>query len=401
MVKKAKLGVIGCGDLTTGDRFGHLKYIAELQQGGFLELSAVCDISENRAKFASERFHVPYYTDAEKMLSTDLDCVYIATPDYTHHSICKMAAEHGKHFIVEKPMAVSLPCCDIIINAAKKAGVYFEVAENYFRTPYERVMKMAVQQGVIGEVTRVYVIPSELPIQHIGATRDLVWLVSGRASLLDMGSHQMSQLRNFAGGNPSTVRGIVKKGKTGWFEWSAAWFEFDNGVFGFTEVGDGAAETPYRKILGSKGSIYSYGIFCGSSDMGGYMRILFPEEEFGKYTELPIIKQTRSVGDKWYLDTVTVDTEPKIVYHNPYPCVSGDWGIGVAEEIMSIANAAVNDVPPEYGIEGRRDIEMVLAMIESGVNDAPVRIPIRHLTVYEKMVHDAYEKRFGHNPLNV
>ncbi|MEM2455276.1 MAG: Gfo/Idh/MocA family oxidoreductase, partial [Candidatus Bathyarchaeia archaeon] len=318
--RKAKLGVIGCGDVTTGERFGHLNYISELHRGGYLELAAVCDISEERAKAAGEKFKAPYYTDAEKMLSTDLDCVYIATPDYTHHVLGKLAAEHGKHFIVEKPMALTLPCCDLMINAAKKAGVYFEVAENYFRTPNERVMKMAIQQGLIGDVLRVYVIPGSMRIAGRAATRDFCWLINGTISLHDMGVHQMSQLKNFAGSTPSVIRGVIQRGgKNNWPMWGSALVEFENGVVGITEISydEGAGETPFRKIAGTRGCIYSYGIFCGAADMGGSMKIL-QKKETGEFHEVPIIKNVRVIGDKSYLDSIVVKSEPEITYVNPY-----------------------------------------------------------------------------------
>lgn len=401
--RKAKLGVIGCGELTTGDLFGHLKYISELHQGGYLELAAVCDAVEQKARVTGEKYNVPYYTDLEKMLSTDLDCVYIATPDYTHHYICKIAAEHGKHFVVEKPMAISLSCCDVIINAAKKAGVYFEVAENYFRTPNERVIKMAIQKGLIGDVRRVYVIPGSLRMQSRPATRDFCWLVSGTVSLHDMGVHQMSQLKTFAISNPSFVRGTIQKGKGGWPEWGLAEVEFENGVIGVIEdtFGEGAVETPYRKVVGTNGCIYSFGIFCGASDMGGSMKILLVDDS-GKVQEVPIVKKVRQIGDKSYLDSITLETKPEITYTNPYrDCVSGEWGVGVAEEIMSIANAAVNDIPPEYGIEGRKDLEMTIAMIESGLTNHPVKLPIEYETSWEKTLHEAYKKHFGKDPLKI
>ena len=38
-----------------------------------------------------------------------------------------------------------------------------------------------------------------------------------------------------------------------------------------------------------------------------------------------------------------------------------DWHIGIAEEIMSLANAAIYDREPEYSLGGRKDVEMCMA----------------------------------------
>ena len=56
---------------------------------------------------------------------------------------------------------------------------------------------------------------------------------------------------------------------------------------------------------------------------------------------------------------IIVHADADIVYENPFKeFVLDDWHIGVAEEIMSIANAALYDKEPEYGVEGRKDVEM-------------------------------------------
>ena len=63
---------------------------------------------------------------------------------------------------------------------------------------------------------------------------------------------------------------------------------------------------------------------------------------------------------------------------------------------MSIANAALHDEPPEYGLRGRKDVEMAMAIYESSLNGmAPVKLPIEGITTYEQMVHEDYLRKFG------
>ena len=63
---------------------------------------------------------------------------------------------------------------------------------------------------------------------------------------------------------------------------------------------------------------------------------------------------------------------------------------------MSIANAALNDEPAEYGIEGRKDVEMAMAIYQSSLHGmAPVELPLEGVTTYEQMVHEDYHAKFG------
>lgn len=74
-------------------------------------------------KFAVE-FEAEVYPDAEGVCgSPNVDAVFIATPHQMHAQHAIMAAECGKHIIVEKPMALTLEVCDAMIQAADRAGV--------------------------------------------------------------------------------------------------------------------------------------------------------------------------------------------------------------------------------------------------------------------------------------
>lgn len=47
------------------------------------------------------------YTDLEAFLSSDIDAVYIASPNVFHYPQAEAAMRHGKHVLVEKPAALS------------------------------------------------------------------------------------------------------------------------------------------------------------------------------------------------------------------------------------------------------------------------------------------------------
>ena len=106
-----------------------------MSKRGEIDFVALCDMDEQLAEENGRRYGVPHYLSLEEMLDRhkDILVVDVVAGDPTHHVLGKMVAEHGKHVMVEKPMAVTLPCCDVIIDACRRNGVHFEVAENYFR----------------------------------------------------------------------------------------------------------------------------------------------------------------------------------------------------------------------------------------------------------------------------
>lgn len=88
------------------------------------ELVAVCDMNPEITKQVKEEYHVNTYNDIEEMLNNeDIDAVSVATPDPYHKEPVLAAIRHGKHVLVEKPLATSSQDAYEIIDAAKEAGV--------------------------------------------------------------------------------------------------------------------------------------------------------------------------------------------------------------------------------------------------------------------------------------
>jgi UDP-N-acetyl-2-amino-2-deoxyglucuronate dehydrogenase len=402
--KKAKMGVIGCGWISRW----HLWTIAEMHAGGLIELDSVCDIVEDKARTVGEKYHVPYFTSAEKMLSRDLDFVYITTEDFNHHVLAKLAAEHGKSILVEKPFTMTLPCFDMVINTCKKAGVYWENAENYWGITLEMAMKKVVDQGVIGEVMRTYAINT---FPNMG-TESAFSAHSAAFRLHDMGAHRFSQIRRFAGSDAKKVVAKTRVGTPGaeFDDWGHAVVEFENGVVGVCDIGVGASKVNSREVVGTKGVINMRGSYStGSTEL-----TLVSEDQ--AFEDFPFIRKPINIpvqtlyrdglfgaAAQLFVQRVIVWTNPPIVYENPYAdVISTEWGTGFARCVMSIANACVKDEPPVYGIQGRKDIELCVAMYESSLQGmAPISLPLTSMTSWEKKIHALYKETFGKDPTDV
>lgn len=139
--------LIGCGFFAQN----HLNAWRDLRGEG-IDLVAVCDIDPAKAKAAAETFGVPrHYTDPAALFDSEmLDFVDIATRMDTHLELVSLAAKHGVHVIVQKPLAPDWATCVAIVQSAKEAGVHLAVHENFrFQVPM-RAVKAVLDSGVIG-----------------------------------------------------------------------------------------------------------------------------------------------------------------------------------------------------------------------------------------------------------
>jgi predicted dehydrogenase len=116
-------------------------------------LAAVCDIKPERASTIGNAFNVPHYTDMHDMMRREaIDVVVVLTESGNHAAHVEALAPYGKHIIVEKPMALSLPDADRMIMACDRAGIkLFVVKQNRFNVPVVK-LREALDQGRFGKI---------------------------------------------------------------------------------------------------------------------------------------------------------------------------------------------------------------------------------------------------------
>ncbi|MCC9657056.1 Gfo/Idh/MocA family protein [Rhodopirellula halodulae] len=123
-------------------------------------LTALCDVDENYLQAASKQFpKARLYRDYREMIREEgeLDGVVISTPDHHHAPATIRAIESGLHVYCEKPLTHTVAEARAIRLAAKEAGVVTQMGTQiHAGSNYRRVVEM-IQDGVIGNVTRVHV----------------------------------------------------------------------------------------------------------------------------------------------------------------------------------------------------------------------------------------------------
>lgn len=149
MARTLRLGIVGLG------RAAGLM-IPTLAAHPHVRLVAAADpLAPARARFEAE-FGGRTYADAEALCaSPDVDAVYVATPHQLHAANVLAAAAHGKHAIVEKPMALSLEECRAMTEAARRAGIALVVGHTHaFDRPVQRIGEL-VASGELGALRAI------------------------------------------------------------------------------------------------------------------------------------------------------------------------------------------------------------------------------------------------------
>jgi phthalate 4,5-cis-dihydrodiol dehydrogenase len=145
-----RIGLVGLG--TAGRSFPQ----AVAKTTGFSFIAGADLRQEAREQYGAE-FGIQTFDSVAAMCElNDIDAVYVATPNLFHAEHAIAALEHGKHVMVEKPMALTLEDCDRMIAAAEKNRLKLMVAHTRSLNPPIRKMREIISSGRLGRVTQVH-----------------------------------------------------------------------------------------------------------------------------------------------------------------------------------------------------------------------------------------------------
>lgn len=145
-----KVGIVGAGEIAQY----HIPYSQEVER---VEVVAVCDVDESRAKVLAERFGISnVYTDLTMMLGqSKIDVVHILTPPKTHAKLAIESMNAGCHVLVEKPMAMDEAEAIEMIDAAKKNNVKLSICHVYQFDPMFLKIMDFIESGQMGDVVHI------------------------------------------------------------------------------------------------------------------------------------------------------------------------------------------------------------------------------------------------------
>ena len=155
---------------------------------------AVYSRTEESGRAFAEKHGIPtVYTDLEAFFSSDIDAVYIASPNFLHYSQSLNAIRHGKHVLVEKPAALNERQFSEMEQAAKENGVILLEA---MRPGHDPAMETAREaMGQIGTIRRAVFdfcqYSSRYDKYKAGEILNAFNPALGNAALMDIGVYAM------------------------------------------------------------------------------------------------------------------------------------------------------------------------------------------------------------------
>jgi predicted dehydrogenase len=194
-------GIVGAGMVA---RF-HARAIAETAGA---RLAAICRADASRSAEAAAELGVPCEASLEALLERpDVDAVCLCTPSGLHGEQALAAARAGKHVLVEKPMALRLADADAMIAACRDAGVRLGVAFQRRTDPASRALHDAIRAGELGDlVMGTATVPYFRPQSYYdSAAWRGTWSLDGGGALMNQGIHLVDLLLWLMGGDAEVV----------------------------------------------------------------------------------------------------------------------------------------------------------------------------------------------------
>ncbi len=328
-----KVAVIGCGSIAKH------RHLVEYHAHPEVEITAVCDIVEERAKEMAEKYKAKAYTSYEELLAKEnIDAISVCLPNALHAPVSIAALNAGCHVLCEKPMATSREEADQMIEAASKNNKKLMIAHNQRFVPSHVKARKLIADGEVG---RIY--SFRTAFGHGGPES---WSADGRDSWFfkkeqafigamgDLGVHKADLLRYLLGEDFVEVASFVE---TSAKENSDV---DDNAVFILKTksgvIGTLAASWAYTAAEDNSTIIYGENAILRLEDDPNYSLIVqYKNGEVVRY-ELGKIQSNAEGGQK------------------------------NTHVIENFVHSIVTDsTPPISGEEGKKSLEVIIAAIES------------------------------------
>jgi len=312
-VNNVNVGVIGVGAMG----YNHARVYYRLENAN---LVAVSDLSKMVLSKVSKKYDAEGIENYENLLKNpEIDVISVCVPTTHHYNVVMAAIEHGKHVLVEKPIAFTLREAEKMISFAEEKGVKLSTGHVERFNPAIQKAKDLIENDVIGDVVsssakRVGPFPPR--IKDVGVAIDLA--IHDLDVMYYLFNEDVTQVY-------ATMGSILEKCE--YEDHAEIMTKFKNGITGILEVN---WLTPYKRreleITGTDGII-----------------------------SIDYIDQSIDVYGKFAQDVEIQHEEP------------------LKEEIKSFLNSVINDEKPEItGEDGLNALKMVLAANKSSKEGIPI-----------------------------
>lgn len=181
-------------------------FLPALHKHTGFQLAAIVEPRNALRELASNQCAVPVYESLSAMLLlADLDAVYLATPTELHTAQVIECAKHGKHVLVEKPMAIHVSDAQAMVAATHAAQVVLVVGHSHSFDAPILAMRSEIESGRWGAVRMVNTWCFTDWMYRPRRPDELNTHMGGGVTFRQ-GAHQFDILRLLCGGLVNTVK---------------------------------------------------------------------------------------------------------------------------------------------------------------------------------------------------
>ncbi|QTA38588.1 Gfo/Idh/MocA family oxidoreductase [Thermosipho ferrireducens] len=352
-MQKLRLALIGCG------RIGTKKHIeALIKNHDIIETVAVCDIIKDKAENCANIFEKStgrkpeVVTDYKKiLLREDIDAVAIATESGFHYEISMESLISNKHVLVEKPMALSTLHMEEMITTAKSKNLKLAVCfQNRFNPPIQELRKK-IDSNAFGKIN--YGVATIRWNRNENYYKQAPWRGTWNqdgGALMNQCTHNIDLLQWMLGGEIDEIYGHIENFIHPQIEtedFGVAIIKFKNGTVGILE----GTTSIFPKNLHEKLSIFGE---KGTVIIGGLAVNRIETWKFENEADHPFMNLP----------------DPDTVY-----------GYGHVPLYKDFYEAIEKDRKPYIsGEDGKKAVEIVLAIYKSAIERKPVKFPVSFST---------------------
>jgi len=337
-----RAAIVGCGRIAER----HARLLTSMPE---FSLVALADVHPGKVAALAGSFGGRAYLDHREMLEKEKpDLVHVLTPSGSHASIALDAMESCENVLVEKPMALSLADADAMIGKAERLGRrLFVVKQNRYNLPVVK-LREALERGRFGRLTLGAIRVRWCRRQDYydqDAYRG-TWAQDGGV-LTNQASHHLDMLQWMFGDVDEvfamTARQLVRIEAE---DTGVAVVRFAGGAVGTIEATTAARPADIEasiSVLGEHGVV----------EIGGF---------------------ALNEMKRWTFESAEEEDEAVVsVFRASPPDV---YGFGHREYLAGVARTIACGGAPEIdGREGRKSLELIVAIYESAETNGPVKYP--------------------------
>lgn len=221
-------------------------------------VAAASKSRERAVQFGREYAGVQAMNYQELVNQKDIDVVYVATTHNYHHENAKLALEHGKHVVIEKPFTVNAREARNLVALARERKLFLMEAIWVRFLPSLQLLKSKLKQGAIGQVKLIDISFGGFVAPHYEKRLITPELAGGVT--LDMGIYPISVVCFLLGERPSEINSFSRFSDTGVDEFASYQFRFPSGCIATISTSYNLKMKNEAIFYGSKGYI-EFGAF--------------------------------------------------------------------------------------------------------------------------------------------